>query len=111
MTDKTIPTSWHDHCVHSAGVPLRSKANEISKPLCFVMMLTIRPLLRLLRIRAGRYFIVLMALAIAACFHAVAVNAQGYTNSFLYPFNPAVSKISFTPFTRQGFFRESDTIT
>jgi hypothetical protein len=75
------------------------------------MMLTIRPLLRLLRISAGRYFIVLMALAIAACFHAVAVNAQGYTNSFLYSFNPAVSKISFTPATRQGLFGESDTIT
>jgi hypothetical protein len=37
--------------------------------------------------------------------------AQAYTNSFIYSFNPAVSKISLAPGTREGLFRESDSIT
>jgi hypothetical protein len=74
-------------------------------------MLPIQPLLRLLWIRARRSAVVLVVLAGAVCFRATTADAQIVSNLFIYPFNPAVAKISFAPFTRQGLFRESDTIT
>src|ERR1039458_1646436 len=75
------------------------------------MMLTIQLLLRLLWIRARRSARVLIVLAGAACFHAAIAEAQVVSNLFIYPFNPLVSKISITPNTRWGLFREADTIT
>src|ERR1022692_1055478 len=75
------------------------------------MMLTIQPLLRLLWIRARRSAVVLIVLAGAVSFRAAMADAQAVSNLFIYPFNPAVSKISITPSTRWGLFRQSDTIT
>src|ERR1017187_3045425 len=75
------------------------------------MMLTIQPLLRLLWIRARRSAVVLIVLAGAVCFRAATADAQVVSNLFIYPLNPAVSKISIAPSPRRGLFREADTIT
>jgi hypothetical protein len=78
------------------------------------MMLTLRPFLRPLRIRAGRYFAVLIVLAIPVWFRAATADAQIASNFFIYPFNPAglsVPKISILPSTRWNLLRESDAIT
>ena len=53
----------------------------------------------------------LSVLAGTVCFCAGMANAQAVSNLFIYPFDPAVSKISITPSTRWGLFREADTIT
>ena len=75
------------------------------------MMLKIRPLLRLIWTRAGCSFVGLVVLASAVFFRVATADAQVLSNLFIYPFNPAVSKISVTPGSRWGLFRESDTIT
>src|ERR1035437_4057411 len=74
------------------------------------MMLMIQPFLRLLWIRARCCSVVLMVLASAVCFHAATANAQAVSNLFIYPFNPAGSKIATAPSSRWGLFRESDSI-
>src|SRR6266853_1839019 len=75
------------------------------------MMLQIGLFLRLLRVRVGCYSVVLMVLAIAVSFRATTAAAQVVSNFFIYPFNPAVSKILTAPSSRWDLFRESDTIT
>ena len=76
-----------------------------------MLKLTFQSFLRPLSIRAGRCSLVLMVLASRVCFHAATADAQIAPNLFIYSFNPAVSKISITPSSRWGLFRESDTIT
>ena len=75
------------------------------------MTLRIRLLLRLLRIRAGRIFVALMVVGGIVGFHVAVAEAQVASNFFIYPFNPAVSKISLAPSARWGLFRSSDSIT
>src|SRR6267154_4424782 len=75
------------------------------------MMLMIGPLLRQFWTRAGCCSVVLMVLAGVVCFPPATADAQVLSNLFIYPFNPAVSKISITPSSRWGLFRGSDTIT
>src|ERR1019366_1576296 len=75
------------------------------------MKLMIQPLLRLLRVRARCADIVLMVLAGTVCFGVATADAQAVSNLFIYPFNPAVSKISIVPSSRWGLFHEADTIT
>jgi hypothetical protein len=52
-----------------------------------------------------------MVLAGTVCFRAATADAQAVSNLFIYPFNPAVSKISLAPSARWGLFRQADTIT
>ena len=78
------------------------------------MTLKIRLFLQPLRIRAGCFPVVLMVLAVAACFRAATVDAQAVSNLFIYSFNPYATNniiISITPSTRWGLFRLSDAIT
>jgi hypothetical protein len=51
-----------------------------------------------------------MVLAGAVCFRAETADAQAVSSLFIYPFNPAVSKISTAPSARWGLFRQADTI-
>src|SRR5579862_8928882 len=73
------------------------------------MTLRMRELFRGVRIRAGRVFVAAAVLS-GGILVAGTADAQTVSNYFLYPFNPAVSKITLAPAARFGLFRLSDVI-